>query len=165
MFKAAATTPRCLVPNCGRAQWLRGLCRRCRADPVLARRHMRALLPRTGPKQPVPKSRRCRVPGCRRTRKNRALCPACAADPKLRKRYGLASKFDSCWDIDDLTQKEVDRIVAQQLRCLPDWWENDSRREQRASASRWATIERVLLRVRARTPTQRRRLGGVLRPA
>lgn len=34
---------------------------------------------------------------------------------------------------DDATEEEVERCVAEQMQCLPDWWDDDTRKMNRSS--------------------------------
>jgi hypothetical protein len=49
--------------------------------------------------------------------RSRGLCYTCYDDHAIRVLYDFATK-----PAYEPTQEEVDRIVAEQLECLPSWW-------------------------------------------
>ena len=64
--------------------------------------------------------RHCKVKPVRRPR---GLCWACYYSPGIRASYPSANKFYSRVD---QTKEEVDRIVEEQMKCLPEWWDKEN---------------------------------------
>lgn len=59
----------------------------------------------------------------------RGLCRSCHADPAAKALYprrwaGLA------WGVPwhEPTEAELEALIEQQMRCLPDWWEEETER-------------------------------------
>ncbi len=49
------------------------------------------------------------------------LCRSCRTDVAICKRHGVEYQGY----IDPLSQEEVDRIIAEQMANLPEWWERE----------------------------------------
>lgn len=65
----------------------------------------------------TPKCQHCDNPGTR----PRGLCVRCYNNPRIRQQYPSTSKFSRRMDHEP-TAEEVERMVAEQMENLPDWW-------------------------------------------
>jgi hypothetical protein len=68
----------------------------------------------------------CRHCGYEKANRPRGLCWVCHKDLDIRKQYPSSSKYSPVKD-DEPTQEEVDATVAEQMECLPDWWDYETR--------------------------------------
>ena len=61
----------------------------------------------------------------------RGLCRACFNDRTVRYLYRAIRETRPDRRADpthDMTMAELDALIAEQRKCLPDWWEEESRR-------------------------------------
>lgn len=86
-----------------------GLCRECREAGA-------------APAASVPVCPHCKERKGRRG--NRGLCEVCYDDRDVRAQYPDARKQNGreC----ELTEAELEALIAEQMQCLPDWWERDA---------------------------------------
>jgi hypothetical protein len=64
------------------------------------------------------------------TRSNR-LCTKCDRPINPRSTTGLCEECRRHNEYHEPTQEEVDRCVAEQMQCLPSWWDKESRKRKR----------------------------------
>lgn len=68
---------------------------------------------------------------CRRRKANRArgLCWTCDQTPAVRALYPVTSKYDPLRNKLERhvepTAEEIDALVAEQMKNLPEWWEQE----------------------------------------
>lgn len=55
-------------------------------------------------------------------RGKRGLCFACYVEPAVRALYPRRAKYDV-----EPTEAELDAMIAEQMKCLPSWWHDESR--------------------------------------
>jgi len=99
----------------------RGLCRDCHAKPDIA--FLYPLFDKT-PVGSLPERpdgcRHCRV---RKAVRPRGLCTLHYDDPAIRALY--PRKFEcASYDKRQETMEDVERLVAEQRKCLPSWWDS-----------------------------------------
>lgn len=68
----------------------------------------------------------CRHCGQTRPLQSRGLCWGCYGKPKVRDLYPSGGCGDGQGEP---TQEEVDRMVAEGLANLPDWWQRDAEKQ------------------------------------
>ena len=116
----------CLECKRTSSMYKRGLCGRCGRTPSILKKY---------PKK-KPGTKNDRVRECVRCQKKkfikaRRLCDACykafgRAYPPVRKvgvrRRGVEN--------DNATMAEIEQMIAEQMRCLPDWWRHDEKMMQ-----------------------------------
>lgn len=61
----------------------------------------------------------------------RGLCYRCYSDKDIRSQYGSDSPAFVYSQRGEPTAEEVERCVAEQMQCLPEWWDSESRRMAR----------------------------------
>lgn len=54
-------------------------------------------------------------------------CPKCGL-PK-QKRSAVCDKCRRDEVMDEPTEEQLEKMIEEQMRCLPDWWHQDSRRK------------------------------------
>ena len=70
----------------------------------------------------MPEKKLCRHCGERVAARSRGLCRVCYYTPGVRELYAVKSTF---YAKPQPTQEEVDRMVEEQMQCLPDWWDKE----------------------------------------
>ncbi len=76
--------------------------------------------------------------------RGRGLCVVCHTDKSVRRLYKRSGEGGRR---PELTQSQLDALVARQYACLPAWWNNESDREQRSAPPvRVPRVVRLLVR-------------------
>jgi len=55
----------------------------------------------------------------------RGLCQACYMRPWIRNRYPSLDKARGERQESRITMEELDAIIAEQMKCLPSWWNKE----------------------------------------
>ena len=63
--------------------------------------------------------------------RHRGLCERCYNSADIRCKY---PRLDKKSELDTLTESELDALIAERMKVLPDWWESES---DRAKPKRW----------------------------
>lgn len=58
----------------------------------------------------------------------KGLCWSCSQVPAIRDHYASESKFAPARARREETMEDVERIVAEQMQCLPAWWEGEAKK-------------------------------------
>lgn len=61
----------------------------------------------------------CRHCQIRKSSRPRGLCRSCYENPAIRGQYSSLSK---CAPRGEPTEAELEQMIAEQRRCLPEWW-------------------------------------------
>ncbi len=71
---------------------------------------------------------------CRHCHKNkvvrpRGLCCRCFYTPGVKEQYPITSKFGRYAMRQEPTEEELEATIAEQMKCLPKWWDKENPEE------------------------------------
>lgn len=82
------------------------------------------------PSDSCPEEIACRHCGTKIATRPRRLCHACYADRSVRDLYRPESKYAPNL-APEPTEEELDRMIAEQMAALPDWWKDEAEMQRR----------------------------------
>lgn len=79
----------------------------------------------------------CRHCQKRNVNRPRGLCWSCYHDPAILPLYPPSSKYAPLSWLPEPTEEELDAIIAEQMQCLPAWWERSGQIAEKVYMHTW----------------------------